>query len=152
MKAVAVMTGPTVSGVVHFEQESENGPVRVHGKISNLTKGLHGFHVHKFGDTTNGCMSAGDHFNPFNKTHGAPDSDERHLGDLGNVNANEDGEATFDFTDRMIRLNGPNSIVGRAMVVHGDPDDLGLGGHELSKTTGNSGARIACGVIGITNS
>jgi Cu-Zn family superoxide dismutase len=69
---------------------------------------------------------------------------------LGNVTANDEGVAKFDFSDQLIKLNGPNSVLGRAMVVHADPDDLGLGGVELSKTTGNAGARVACGVIGIT--
>ena len=61
------------------------------------------------------------------KTHGAPEHEERHHGDLGNVTANDEGVAKFDFTDKLIRLNGPHSIVGRALVVHADPDDLGLG-------------------------
>jgi Cu-Zn family superoxide dismutase len=74
-----------------------------------------------------GCISAGAHFNPFGKTHGGPESEERHVGDLGNVIANDEGVAKFDFVDKLVRLNGPNSIVGRAMVVHADPDDLGLG-------------------------
>ena len=108
------------------------------------------------------------------KTHGAPGDEERHVGDLGNVSANEEGVAKFDFSDRLLKLNGPHSIVGRALVVHADPDDLGLGkylfdyvrlelnlffylqkikkkgGHELSKTTGNAGGRVGCAVIGIT--
>ena len=66
------------------------------------------------------------------------------------MTAGDDGVAKFDFSDALVRLNGPNSIVGRAMVIHADPDDLGLGGVELSKTTGNAGARVACGVIGVT--
>ena len=53
--------------------------------------------------------------------------DERHLGDLGNLVANENGLSKFEFNDRLIKLSGPNSIVGRALVIHGDPDDLGLG-------------------------
>ena len=83
--------------------------------------------MHQFGDTTNGCVSAGAHFNPHGKTHGAPDVEERHVGDLGNITAGDDGVAKVDLTDRLLKLNGPNSIVGRALVVHADPDDLGLG-------------------------
>lgn len=103
--------------------------------------------VHEYGDLTNGlfvisnqikiyfliiwygkgCTSAGAHFDPYNKSHGSPEMDERHLGDLGNVVANENGLSKFEFNDRLIKLSGPNSIVGRALVIHGDPDDLGLG-------------------------
>jgi len=72
-------------------------------------------------------VTAGAHFNPLGKTHGAPGDEERHVGDLGNISATEEGVAKFDFTDRLLKLNGPHSIVGRALVVHADPDDLGLG-------------------------
>lgn len=82
-------------------------------------------------------------------THGAPDAAVRHVGDLGNAVADASGTATISFTDKIISLSGKNSIIGRAVVVHADEDDLGLGGHELSSTTGNAGARVACGIIGI---
>lgn len=114
-----------------------------------MGKGLHGFHIHEFGDNTNGCISAGAHFNPYTKEHGAPDSDVRHVGDLGNIEAGGDGVAKVNITDKVISLEGDRSILGRTLVVHADQDDLGKGGHELSKTTGNAGARVACGVIGI---
>lgn len=119
------------------------------GEITGLTKGNHGFHVHEFGDNTNGCTSAGAHYNPHNKNHGGPEAAERHVGDLGNVAADDKGVAKINIVDKHIALCGKLGIVGRTMVVHGDPDDLGLGGHELSLTTGNAGARVACGVIGI---
>ena len=65
--------------------------------------------------------------NSHGKTHGAPDDEERHVGDLGNVTANDEGLAKFDYTDKLIKLNGPTSIIGRTMVIHADPDDLGKG-------------------------
>lgn len=114
-----------------------------------MSKGEHGFHVHEFGDNTNGCVSAGAHFNPKNKDHGGPDASVRHVGDLGNVVANDNGVAVVDKIDKLISLSGCNNVIGRTLVVHADPDDFGLGGHELSLTTGNAGARVACGVIGI---
>ncbi|WVZ56927.1 hypothetical protein U9M48_007391, partial [Paspalum notatum var. saurae] len=125
------------------------GPTTVTGSVSGLKPGLHGFHVHALGDTTNGCMSTGPHYNPAGKEHGAPEDEIRHAGDLGNVTAGADGVANINVTDSQIPLTGPNSIIGRAVVVHADPDDLGKGGHELSKSTGNAGGRVACGIIGL---
>jgi Cu-Zn family superoxide dismutase len=149
-KAVAVLKGESkVSGTVTLTQE-DDGPVKVTGTISGLTPGEHGFHLHQFGDTTNGCISTGPHFNPNKKTHGAPGDEERHAGDLGNVVADESGVAKIDITDTQIPLSGPNSVVGRAFVIHELKDDLGKGGHELSSTTGNAGGRLACGVVGLT--
>ncbi|XP_047101288.1 superoxide dismutase [Cu-Zn]-like [Schistocerca piceifrons] len=149
IKAVCVLNGEQVKGTVHFEQEGANSPVKVTGEITGLTKGLHGFHVHEFGDNTNGCMSAGAHFNPHSKDHAGPEDADRHVGDLGNVEAGGDGVAKVNITDKVISLTGDHNVIGRTLVVHADPDDLGRGGHELSKTTGNAGARVACGVIGI---
>lgn len=149
LKAVAVLSGSeNVKGVLHFTQEG-NEPTKVFGRITGLKPGLHGFHVHAMGDTTNGCLSTGPHYNPWKKDHGAPEDENRHAGDLGNVIAGEDGVAELSIQDWKIPLKGPHSIVGRAVVVHADRDDLGRGGHELSKTTGNAGGRLACGVIGL---
>jgi len=149
LKAVCVLTGPSdVTGVISFCQDS-NGSTTVEGEIKGLNPGKHGFHVHALGDTTNGCMSTGPHFNPKNLEHGAPEDEVRHAGDLGNVIAGDDGVAKVALKDCHIPLTGSDSIIGRAVVVHADPDDLGKGGHELSKSTGNAGARVACGIIGL---
>uniref|UniRef100_W0FW16 Superoxide dismutase [Cu-Zn] n=1 Tax=Cucurbita moschata TaxID=3662 RepID=W0FW16_CUCMO len=149
VKAVAVLGNSVcVVGTIFFSQEGD-GPTTVTGDVSGLKAGLHGFHVHAMGDTTNGCMSTGPHFNPAGKQHGAPEDENRHAGDLGNITVGEDGKASFTITDNQIPLSGPNSIIGRAVVVHADPDDLGKGGHELSLSTGNAGARVACGIIGL---
>jgi Cu-Zn family superoxide dismutase len=149
-KAVCVLKGEAgVSGTVTFTQDGDN--CKLEGELTGLAAGLHGFHVHQFGDNTNGCTSAGPHFNPDGCSHGAPTDSKgaRHVGDLGNVTADTNGVAKVDITDSMISLVGENSIIGRTMVIHADQDDLGKGGHELSATTGNAGARSACGVIGI---
>eukprot|EP00899_Mesostigma_viride_P009101 jgi/Mesvir1/18192/Mv09478-RA.1 len=143
IKAVCVLNG-SVEGVITFTQDG-NDATEVSGSIKGLTPGKHGFHIHAMGDTTNGCASTGPHFNPTNATHGAPEDAVRHAGDLGNVVAGADGVATVAIKDAHIPLTGPNSIVGRAVVVHADEDDLGRTTHELSKTTGNAGARLACG-------
>ncbi|CAM9232661.1 unnamed protein product, partial [Lampetra planeri] len=116
-RAVCVLKGDSpVTGTVHFEQEG-CGPVVVKGHISGLSPGKHGLHVHAYGDNTNGCTSAGPHFNPNNKTHGGPDDAERHVGDLGNVVANEAGVAEFTIKDSLIALCGERSVVGRTVVV-----------------------------------
>ncbi|PKI78807.1 superoxide dismutase [Cu-Zn], chloroplastic [Punica granatum] len=149
-KAVAVLKGNSnVEGVVTLTQD-EGGPTTVNVRVIGLTPGPHGFHLHEYGDTTNGCISTGAHFNPNNMTHGAPEDEIRHAGDLGNIIANADGVAEATIVDNQIPLSGPNSVVGRAFVVHELEDDLGKGGHELSLTTGNAGGRLACGVVGLT--
>ncbi|CAI9289992.1 unnamed protein product [Lactuca saligna] len=149
-KAVAVLKGTSsVEGVVTLTQE-DSGPTTVNVKITGLTPGPHGFHLHEFGDTTNGCISTGPHFNPNGHTHGAPEDKIRHAGDLGNIIANADGVAEATIVDDQIPLTGPNAVVGRALVVHELADDLGKGGHELSLSTGNAGGRLACGVVGLT--
>ncbi|GAA6102706.1 superoxide dismutase [Cu-Zn] [Tachysurus ichikawai] len=150
-KAVCVLKGTgEVTGTVYFEQQSHGASVKVTGQITGLSPGLHGFHVHAFGDNTNGCISAGPHFNPHNKTHGGPTDEIRHVGDLGNVTADSEGIAKIDIEDKIVSLTGPHSIIGRTMVIHEKEDDLGKGGDDESLKTGNAGARLACGVIGIT--
>ncbi|CAI0384792.1 unnamed protein product, partial [Linum tenue] len=151
-KAVAIIAGDTkVRGFIQFIQQP-TGATLVAGKITGLSPGFHGFHIHALGDTTNGCNSTviwvglGPHFNPLKKSHGSPWDHERHAGDLGNILANENAGVTGDSGLLQIPLAGPNSILGRAVVVHADPDDLGKGGHELSKATGNAGARVGCGI------
>jgi superoxide dismutase, Cu-Zn family len=94
-------------------------------------------------------INAGSHFNPHNKNHGGPDSDTRHVGDLGNVETDSAGYAKGTITDKYVKLIGPESVLGRMVVVHAGTDDLGQGGNEESLKTGNAGGRAACGVIGV---
>lgn len=144
-RAVAVLhptEGSAARGVVTFTQGE--GHVLVEAEITGLTRsGPHGFHIHEWGDcSAPDAMSAGGHFNPHGRAHGGPETAERHAGDFGNIEADETGRAVFRREDTKIRLNGPDSILGRAVIVHVDPDDL------TSQPTGNAGARAACGVIG----
>ncbi|ACI28759.1 agip57 [Agrotis ipsilon multiple nucleopolyhedrovirus] len=149
MKAVCILDGD-VHGKIMFEQISPAHLLHITGYIMNLPRGLHGFHVHEFGDTSNGCTSAGEHFNPTGSEHGAPNAAVRHVGDLGNVEAKVSNALTeVDKIDNVMTLFGENSVVGRSLVVHAKRDDLGLTEHPLSKTTGNSGGRLGCGIIGI---
>ncbi|XP_014626809.1 superoxide dismutase [Cu-Zn] isoform X1 [Glycine max] len=97
VKAVAVLgSSEGVTGTIFFTQEG-NGPTTVTGSLAGLKPGLHGFHVHALGDTTNGCLSTGAHFNPNNNEHGAPEDENRHAGDLGNVNVGDDGTSDLLF-------------------------------------------------------
>ena len=141
--------GSGVEGVVKFVQAA-GGKTRVKAEITGLSEGLHGFHVHQYGNLIEGCKTAGPHFNPHGKTHGGPNDEERHVGDMGNVKAEGNGVATHDYEDDLLHLSGEHSIIGRSVVVHADQDDHGKDGHEDSKTTGHAGARLACGTIGLS--
>jgi Cu-Zn family superoxide dismutase len=115
--------------------------VEVTGDIENLTPGKHGFHVHDKGDcSAPDASSAGGHFNPTHQHHGGPTTSERHTGDLGNIEANKDGKAHVQWKGKM-SLTGADSIIGKSVVVHEKEDDL------KTDPAGNSGTRVACGVI-----
>jgi len=140
---VATEGNPTAGHVLFTQVE---GGVRVEGKISGLTPGKHGFHVHQYGDLRKSDgTSTGGHFNPTMHDHAGPDSDIRHIGDLGNVIANEAGVAEFDFLDTKLTFEGSSSIIGRGLIVHAGEDDL------QSQPTGAAGARVGMAVIGHFN-
>jgi len=147
--AIAVFTGK-INGTVRFSETGSSDKIRIDLQLSGLRPNhLHGFHVHEAGDLTDQCTSMCAHFNPYNKTHGAPDQRERHVGDLGNIQTNARGEAKYTFYDSMIKLRGSKSnILGRGLIIHADTDDCGNGGNAESLKTGNAGKRIACAVIG----
>lgn len=137
---------------MHFTQAAESEPTTITWKITgNDPNAQRGFHIHQFGDNTNGCTSAGPHFNPFSKNHGAPEDDERHVGDLGNITTDCEGVATGTMQDTLVKLIGEHSVIGRSVVVHAGTDDLGRGGNPESLKTGNAGGRAACGVIGLAD-
>ena len=153
LKAICVLhpNKYNVNGIIYFYQINKS-KVKVVYDITGLKDGKHGFHVHESGDLTHDCQSACGHFNPYNKNHGGPNSKERHVGDLGNIISIK-GIAKNVFYDNYITLNmkKKNSIIGRAIVIHADEDDLGKKNNLESKTTGNAGKRLACGIIGIVN-
>jgi Cu-Zn family superoxide dismutase len=149
IRAIVFFNTTTIKGTVKFEEVPDD----LVSVIVNLTgfepNTTHGFHIHESGDLTNGCDSMCAHFNPYNKTHGGREDDIRHVGDLGNITADSEGNVHIEFTDHLIKLRGDTAnIIGRGLVIHEDPDDCGKTYHELSKTTGNSGKRIGCGIIG----
>ncbi|CAK9296756.1 unnamed protein product [Gordionus sp. m RMFG-2023] len=147
-KAICDIQGKA-KGVIEFFQKDEHSPVEIKGNLAGLEPGKHGFHVHEFGDLTQGCTSAGIHYNPDKKTHGGPDDSIRHNGDLGNVTSDASGKCHISKTDKVITLYGPRSIIGRSLVVHAKEDDYGKGGDEESLKTGNAGERVGCGIIGL---
>lgn len=149
MKAIAVFQRG-LSGFVSFTQNSEDSPVRVSGRIHNIPQGRHGFHIHRFGNLLKtDCSKCGGHWNPTNSDHGSRTSSVSHAGDMGNITADAKGDSIFYFTTTKITLYGELSIIGRSVVIHADEDDLGVGDHEDSLTTGHAGSRLDCAVIGI---
>ena len=150
-KAVAVFDMNGIKGTVYFTQKN-NDPVLVNYNLEGLKPGFHGFHVHEYGDLTDGCESACAHFNPTGKQHGGRTGTERHAGDFGNIITSRRGETEGSFSVKGVSLdyNSDKCIIGRSMIVHADRDDLGKGNNEESKKTGNAGKRLACAVIGLT--
>lgn len=152
-KAICVLNsepGQSAKGIVQFSQNALTEPIHIRGDFSGLTPdSKHGFHIHEFGNLSEGCKTAGAHYNPYGKEHGGPEDRERHVGDLGNVVADQNGNSVYELKDRQVTLYGEHSVIGRSLVLHKDVDDLGRGNYSDSKTTGHSGARIACGVIGL---
>ena len=132
--------GNRTKGTVTFTQEE--GAVRIVVNVEGLTPGEHGLHIHEFGDcSAPDGSSAGGHFNPTHSKHGAPTDQERHVGDLGNITADSKGKVYEEKIDKVIKLNGDSSIIGRSVIIHSAPDDF------VTQPTGNAGGRVSCGVI-----
>lgn len=144
-KAVCVLyptEGNEASGTVTFTRDGSS--IRIVAELEGLTPGKHGFHIHEYGDcSAPDGTSAGGHFNPGGHDHGGPDDEVRHVGDLGNIEAGDDGTARLEMVDSLMTFSGPNSIIGKGMIVHDGEDDL------TSQPTGDAGGRVACGVIGV---
>ena len=145
-KAVAVLiptkSGTGVAGTITFTKTAKGTEIKA--EITGLTPGKHGFHVHEFGDASSpDGKSAGGHFNPKGMVHGDPSKTApRHLGDLGNIEADSSGKATYDLVDPDLPLSGAHSIIGHGVVIHEKAD-------EFTQPVGNAGGRLAVGVIGI---
>ena len=136
--------GNTCHGRVLFLMEKD-GSVKVTADLDGLTPNAqHAIHIHEVGDcSAPDAMSAKGHFNPEARPHGLPPAEDRHAGDLGNLTADGSGHAHYEITVTNITLTGThNPIYGRAVIVHARPDDGG-------QPTGNAGARLGCGVIGV---
>lgn len=153
MRALAYLTSDTVNGFVTFQQSCPCRPVRVSFALTGPALQTHAVHIHEWGDLTKGCDSLGPHYNPHQTTHGSIFVPEhpRHAGDLiNNLTFDARGMFQFEYDDNMLTLFGTDSIYGRSVVIHADPDDLGLGkGKKRAESlkTGNAGKRIACAII-----
>jgi superoxide dismutase, Cu-Zn family len=147
-EAVAVLhptAGQHCQGVVRFTEAGDS--VKVVADLEGLSPGQkHAFHIHQCGDCSSpDGMSAGGHYNPEGHQHGLPEAESRHAGDLGNLQADDQGKVHYEITVSNISVMGAkNPIVGRGVIVHAKVDDG-------SQPVGNAGGRIACGVIGIAN-
>ncbi|RWS21132.1 copper/zinc superoxide dismutase-like protein [Leptotrombidium deliense] len=147
LKAKATMKGHAkIDGTVYFE-EMNNRHVAIRGRITGLTPGAHGFHILDKPAINNDCLSGGKHYNPQNSDHGGKADWVRHVGDLGNILADNHGVAYFDISDQLITLSGGYSVINRTLVITEREDDLGRNPDMESKTNGNSGLPIACGII-----
>jgi Cu-Zn family superoxide dismutase len=132
--------GNTVAGTVSFKEDG--GRIQVLARLTGLAPGAHGFHVHEKGDcTAPDAMSAGGHFNPDNQAHGHPQKGPHHAGDMLMLVADTSGKADLLTELTGVPVSGATGIVGKAVIVHAAPDDY------TTQPTGNSGARVACGVI-----
>jgi len=147
-EAVAVMrptAGNEVGGTVRFSEV--DGGVEIVAEITGLAPdSTHAIHVHQYGDArAEDGTSAGGHYNPEGHEHGLPDSEPRHAGDLGNLEADAEGNASYELTVDNISIDrAMNPVLGRGMIIHAKHDDGG-------QPTGNAGPRIAIGVIGAAN-
>lgn len=153
--AIATLVSEQVNGYVLFHQCSPSSVVTVQFLIRGPPNQIHAIHIHEFGDLRKGCDSLGSHFNPTGETHGSLMYNmPRHAGDLiNNIVFRGDGIFEYQYDDDSISLyHGPRCILGRSIVIHEKPDDLGLGtggSKEESLKTGNAGKRICCSVIGL---
>lgn len=138
----------SVCGTVVFSsptQRGSSGLTQVDYSIAGLTEGLHALHVHE-APVDPDCASTGGHWNPDSNNHGGNLDAQRHIGDLGNILADDTGKAEGTLLAR-VPLRGRRGIEGLAVVVHEGTDDLGLGGDAGSRAVGNAGKRPGCGTI-----
>lgn len=144
-KAIATITGTEgndVSGTVTFTQQADGVLIEAH--IMGLSPGKHGFHIHQYGDISSpDGKSTGGHFNPAGHDHAGPEEGKRHVGDLGNIEADANGHASYKRLDTVVQIHGQHTILSRAVTIHAGTDDL------TSQPTGAAGARVAHGVIGV---
>jgi len=146
--AIAVLhptRGQEVMGTIAFTQTPEG--LRVKAQVMHLPSGQHAYHVHLYGDCSGPeGKSAGTHFNFNGPSKEPPDNIAQITGDLGQLEADANGNASVESIIKNATLYGPYAIIGRSVVVHAKPND------PSSPPMGDAGSRLACGVIGIAES
>jgi Cu-Zn family superoxide dismutase len=142
---LAPTQGHNASGTLTLRAEGD--AVRLTGSLQGLPpNGEFGFHIHEYGDcSAPDASSAGNHFNPSGKPHGDPAGMDHHAGDMMNAKSDAEGKAEVSDHASGVTLNtgNPDDVLGKAVVLHEKADDY------ATQPSGNSGARIACGVIAL---
>lgn len=139
-------SGSSAKGTVDIRRTASG--ISVSAVVSGVTPpGKHGIHIHEKGDcSAPDASSAGGHFNPLSKPHAGPNHTESHIGDLGNIEIDQEGNGTLHVTMEDVHYNlkelgGWEVILGKAVIIHEKADDL------KTQPTGNAGGRIACGIL-----
>lgn len=151
LSAICLLKNKKSKGIINFHQ-CPNKKTLISMRFSEMPKNkTMAIHIHEYGDIRDGCESLGSHYNPDNCNHGSYlyPQQKRHVGDLiNNISTDKFGDFIYFYEDDLISLE---KIIGRSIVVHENPDDLGRGNNLDSKLNGNSGKRFMCGIIGISN-
>ena len=149
-KDICQMDHPADHGYILLTEYPKHTVVEFH--LQGLPPGLHGCHIHESADKRNGCVSLGPHYNHHKGTHLDLNKTNNHLGDLGNILIDMNGNCNSTIIVNDLPLTGScrdsNQVIGRSIVIHEKVDDLGMGNNKESKENGNSGNRICCGIIG----
>jgi Cu-Zn family superoxide dismutase len=144
-KITGTAQGSAISGTLKLTEDAKG--LNVAGDITGLTPGLHGFHIHEYGDCSDNGMAAGGHYNPKGNAHGDVLKDGQahaHAGDMGNIQADAQGTAHINVTIPGLSLSGGKlNAAGRALVIHEKADDF-------TQPAGNAGGRAGCGTIVLT--
>jgi|LauGreDrversion4_2_1035121.scaffolds.fasta_scaffold00284_30 Cu-Zn family superoxide dismutase len=152
INAICILDSNEIKGNVYFHQCNFSSSTKVKFYLKGTPLKTHAIHIHEYGDLRKGCTSLGPHYNPNNTTHGSIlYKMERHAGDLiNNIVFDENGKFEYEYEDSLLNVY---DILGRSVVIHEKPDDLGLGkgkDREESLKTGNAGNRICCAIIALS--
>ena len=143
VKAQAHVKGKEISGTFELVQSKYTANTEISGTVTGLYPSRkHGVQIHEKTPAGPGQI-----FNPFGKHHGGPWSAERKVGDLGNIQADDQGKGTYHISDPYVKISGPFAVIEKIISVHENPDDLGYGRNDESKKTGGVGALLATGLI-----